>query len=178
MITTINCGNCGQENKVDTEKLTIAACESCMEKLIDEYIPESITNSEITTTLKDMPQSIGADEVDISKWTGKIGDPEEQAKYVKKGFLSKVKKYASKVPFTREAVAMYYCAIDPATPLSAKATAIGALAYWILPIDLFPDFVPVIGFTDDASAIFIAYKAIYSHIKEEHHKKAEQFFAH
>lgn len=87
-----------------------------------------------------------------------------------------MKKYASKIPFTAEAVAMYYCAMDPATPTAVKITTIGALAYWILPIDLIPDFVPVVGFSDDATAILIAHKAISSHITDENHKKEEEFF--
>ncbi|MFF2885202.1 YkvA family protein [Paenibacillus sp. NPDC057967] len=117
------------------------------------------------------------EEKDIQKWTGKIGDYNQQAKYVQEGFWGKVKRYASKVPFAREVVTLYYCATDPATPMKAKATAIGALAYWILPIDLIPDFVPVAGFADDATAVLLAYKALSSQITDEHREKAEQFFA-
>ncbi|WP_240644484.1 YkvA family protein [Paenibacillus paeoniae] len=116
-------------------------------------------------------------ETDIQKWAGKIGDYNQQEKYVQEGFWGKVKRYAAKVPFAREVVTLYYCAADPATPMKAKATAIGALAYWILPIDLIPDFVPVIGFADDATAVLLAYKALSSQISDEHREKAEQFFA-
>ncbi|MNH43102.1 hypothetical protein D3C79_1049300 [compost metagenome] len=73
-------------------------------------------------------------------------------------------------------ITLYYCSIDPKTPLSAKATAIGALAYWILPLDVIPDFVPIAGFADDATAVWLAYKSISSHITDEHREKAEQFF--
>ena len=117
------------------------------------------------------------EEIDTSKWIAKIGDYQEQEKYVNKGFWSKAKKYASKVPFARQALAMYYCAIDSKTPTRAKVTAIGALAYWILPIDVIPDFIPVAGFADDTTAIFIAYKAIKAHITQEHYEKVDEFFA-
>jgi len=117
------------------------------------------------------------EEKDVQKWAGKIGDYNQQEKYVQEGFWGKVKRYASKVPFAREVVTLYYCATDPATPMKAKATAIGALAYWILPIDLIPDFVPVAGFADDATAVLLAYKALSSQITDEHRERAEQFFA-
>jgi hypothetical protein len=44
-------------------------------------------------------------------------------------------------------------------------------------IDLIPDFIPVAGFADDATAVLIAYKAISAYITEEHKQKAEEFFA-
>lgn len=122
-------------------------------------------------------EGIGEREVDVAKWAGKIGDYDRQTKYVQEGFWSKVKRYASKVPFAVEAVALYYCAVDPATPFKAKATAIAALTYWILPIDLIPDFVPVAGFADDATAVFLAFKSLSGQITDEHREMAKQFFA-
>ncbi|MBD2872080.1 DUF1232 domain-containing protein [Paenibacillus sp. IB182493] len=115
-------------------------------------------------------------EVDVNQWVEKIGDHETRTKYVEEGFWAKAKRHAGKVPFAKEVVTLYYCALDPGTPLSAKMTAVGALAYWILPIDLIPDFVPVAGFADDATAVLIAYRALSGHITDEHREKAEQVF--
>lgn len=95
---------------------------------------------------------------------------------VKKSFWSKTKKFAGKVPFTREAVAMYYCALDAKTPLWAKGIAFGALAYFISPIDAIPDALVGLGFTDDAAVIAAGIKAIAGQVKEEHKQKAEEFF--
>ncbi|MHA6482814.1 YkvA family protein [Paenibacillus sp. strain BS8-2] len=173
----VECSNCEQQNRVETQKLKAAVCGNCKEKLVDEdVIPAVISDEEIAVAVADAPSHTDQPNVDISVWTSKIGNQEQQTKYVDKGFWSKVKKYASKVPFAKEAVAMYYCAMDSATPTAVKATAIAALAYWILPIDLIPDFIPIGGYVDDASAIFIAYKAVNSHITDEHRAKAEQFF--
>ena len=47
----------------------------------------------------------------------------------------------------------------PATPMRAKTILIGALAYFILPLDFLPDFAPLIGFSDDAAVLALALKA-------------------
>jgi uncharacterized membrane protein YkvA (DUF1232 family) len=99
----------------------------------------------------------------------------DKEKYVKEGFFTKVKKTASKVPFVTDAVAMYYCALDSKTPLLAKATILGALAYFILPIDAIPDILPILGFTDDTATIYTALKVVGSNITAEHINKANLF---
>ena len=49
-------------------------------------------------------------------------------------------------------------AIDPLTPTNVRISLITALAYLIMPFDLFPDFIPVVGFSDD----FVALTAVLS----------------
>jgi uncharacterized membrane protein YkvA (DUF1232 family) len=95
---------------------------------------------------------------------------------VKKSFWSKTRKAAGKIPFTREAIAMYYCAMDAKTPLWAKGIAFGALAYFISPIDAIPDALIGLGFTDDAAVMAAGIRAIAGQVKEEHKQKAEEFF--
>ncbi|MEK3685929.1 YkvA family protein [Paenibacillus sp. FSL R10-2736] len=95
---------------------------------------------------------------------------------VKKSFWSKTRKAAGKIPFTKDAVAMYYCAIDAKTPLWAKGIAFGALAYFISPIDAIPDALIGLGFTDDAAVIAAGIRAIAGQVKEDHKQKAENFF--
>ena len=48
---------------------------------------------------------------------------------------------------------LYYILVSPSTPLKAKGIIIGALGYFILPLDLIPDLIPLVGFTDDLAAI-------------------------
>lgn len=176
-IIIVECPNCGQKNEVEAQKLRLAKCGACNESLAqDDVIPASFSDEEIATVVESAPAEAAEEEVDTDSWVSKIGDHEEQVKYVNNGFWSKVRKAASKVPFSKEAVAMYFCAMDPNTPAKVKVTAIGALAYWILPIDLVPDIFPIVGYGDDATAIFLAYKAISSHITDEHRDKAEEFF--
>jgi uncharacterized membrane protein YkvA (DUF1232 family) len=95
-------------------------------------------------------------------------------KTVETGFWRKVRRLATKLPFLDEAVAAYYCAIDPKTPLQVKAVLFGALAYFIVPIDLVPDFLAWFGFTDDAAVIYAAIRSVARHITPEHQARARE----
>lgn len=48
-----------------------------------------------------------------------------------------------------ETIALYFACRDPRTPWYAKTVAALVLAYAFSPIDLIPDFIPVIGYLDD-----------------------------
>ena len=48
-----------------------------------------------------------------------------------------------------EVVALYLAALDGRTPWYAKALALAVVAYAVSPIDLIPDFIPVLGYLDD-----------------------------
>ena len=49
----------------------------------------------------------------------------------------------------RDVVALWLAAHDPRTPLAAKLLAGLVAAYALSPIDLIPDFIPVLGYLDD-----------------------------
>lgn len=49
----------------------------------------------------------------------------------------------------RDVVALWLAARDPRTPLPAKVMAAAVAAYALSPIDLIPDFIPVLGYLDD-----------------------------
>jgi uncharacterized membrane protein YkvA (DUF1232 family) len=49
----------------------------------------------------------------------------------------------------RDAHALYFASRDPRVPWHAKALALAVAAYAASPIDLIPDFIPVIGYLDD-----------------------------
>ena len=50
---------------------------------------------------------------------------------------------------------------------------VGALSYLIFPIDLIPDFIPVVGLADDASVIAAAVYKVISHIDDDIKSKAK-----
>jgi uncharacterized membrane protein YkvA (DUF1232 family) len=49
----------------------------------------------------------------------------------------------------RDTHAVWLCARDPRTPWYAKALAVTVAGYALSPIDLIPDFIPVLGYLDD-----------------------------
>jgi uncharacterized membrane protein YkvA (DUF1232 family) len=56
----------------------------------------------------------------------------------------------------RDALALYLAARDPRVPWYAKALAAATAAYALSPIDLIPDFIPVIGYLDDLIILPVA----------------------
>lgn len=91
---------------------------------------------------------------------------------VKRDFFPKLKRVLANVPFAEDAVAAYYCAFDRNTPVKAKGILIGALAYFILPVDVVPDFILGLGFTDDMAVLLAAFNVVRTHIKDSHREKA------
>jgi uncharacterized membrane protein YkvA (DUF1232 family) len=93
---------------------------------------------------------------------------------VRRDFWRKLRGAATHIPFAEDALAAYYCAFDRGTPLQVKAALIGALAYFVLPMDAIPDMLPVLGFTDDAAVLATALKLVASHIRPEHRDAARE----
>lgn len=61
--------------------------------------------------------------------------------------MNRLRDWARKLK--REIVALWFCARRPDTPVIAKITAAAVVAYAFSPIDLVPDFIPVLGLLDD-----------------------------
>src|SRR3954452_7585336 len=76
----------------------------------------------------------------------------------------------------RDTVALYLAAHDPRVPWYAKVVAACVAAYALSPIDLIPDFVPVIGYLDDVIlvplGIALAIRLIPPALLEEHRESA------
>jgi len=72
------------------------------------------------------------------------------------------------------ALTLYYAAQSDKTPKWAKTTIYGALGYLILPTDLVPDFLPVVGFGDDLSVIVAATAVVAMNITDDVKKQAKK----
>ena len=91
---------------------------------------------------------------------------------VRRGFWPKIRKLAGKLPFAQDAVALWFCARDPETPTATKAMLMAALAYFVLPVDLIPDWFVGIGYTDDAAVIAAAIAIAGRAIRDSHRQAA------
>lgn len=120
------------------------------------------------------------------EWLQKL-DPQAQIEssrihYFDDKFWSKLMKYSKKAgeKTVYTSLLLYFTAQNPAVPKSAKLTILGALGYLILPVDVIPDFIPVIGLADDASIIAYALYQVLSHIdeptKQRAHNKMNSWF--
>ena len=77
----------------------------------------------------------------------------------------------------RDVHALYLASRDPRVPWHAKALAAVVAGYALSPIDLIPDFIPVLGYLDDIilvpAGIWLVIHLIPAEIMEEHRTLAE-----
>lgn len=69
---------------------------------------------------------------------------------------------------------LYYTVKNPAVPRSTKMIIVGALAYLVFPVDLIPDFIPVVGFADDSAVIAAAVYKVFQHIDDDAKERAKE----
>jgi len=92
-------------------------------------------------------------------------------------FFHKVLRVAGDIPFVIDLVALYYCMTDDDTPLWAKASIAGALVYFLNPIDLIPDMIAILGYTDDAAVVAGAVATVRAHLHPSHYEQARALFS-
>ena len=99
-------------------------------------------------------------------------DTRDDDETLRRKFWRKLTAVAARIPFAEDLLAAYYCAFDRATPLAVKATLVGAIAYFVLPVDAIPDVLPILGFTDDAAVLAAAIRMVAANITTEHREAA------
>lgn len=113
-------------------------------------------------------------------------DPEDYSSYSsdyeENAFWEKLKVFGRKagIKIVYGALLLYYVLKSPTTKVSDRAKILGALGYFILPIDLLPDAIPIVGFTDDLAAItwgiYCVAKSITPEIKAQAAAKLHEWF--
>ncbi|MBA4782791.1 MAG: DUF1232 domain-containing protein [Rhizobiales bacterium] len=93
---------------------------------------------------------------------------------VRRDFWSTFRKALRYIPFSTELVAAYYCALDNRTPFHVRAAFLAALAYFVMPFDVLPDFIIGLGFSDDITLLAATLMRLRAHITDEHRSKAKQ----
>lgn len=102
--------------------------------------------------------------------------------YSEQGFWSKLAKYAkdagAKVVYC--GLLLFYALQSSKTPTKAKIQIYGALGYLILPVDIVPDVLPVVGYVDDLGALMLAIGAVAmsldGSVKQKAKDKLKDFF--
>jgi len=92
---------------------------------------------------------------------------------VARGFWPKIRRTASRVPFASDALAVWFCARDAETPFRAKAMALAALAYFVMPADAVPDIIVGLGYSDDAAVFAALLALIGGNLKPKHRAAAK-----
>jgi uncharacterized membrane protein YkvA (DUF1232 family) len=109
----------------------------------------------------------------------KVKNPDNIEKYSKnyseEDFWAKVKKVARKAgaKVIYVALILYYELADEKVSLKEKGIILGALGYFILPVDVIPDFIPAAGYTDDLAALVAAFAYVKSHLTPEVRMRAQ-----
>lgn len=91
---------------------------------------------------------------------------------LRRDFWAKLKRVGRRLPFAENLLAAYYCTLDPATPSRVRLVLLGAIAYFVLPVDAMPDFLPFLGFADDAALLMAAISQVAGSITDSHREQA------
>ena len=93
--------------------------------------------------------------------------------------IEKLKSWAQNLK--RDCFALWIAARDPRVPWHAKMVAGCVAAYALSPIDLIPDFIPVVGYLDDLIivpiGIYLTLKLIPRHVVADSREKADAWIA-
>ena len=102
--------------------------------------------------------------------------PQYERHYDEDGFWHKVRRVAAQVgaKVLYPALQLYFLMQSKEVPVKAKTLIIGALGYLILPADLIPDFIPVMGFTDDLTAIMLVLRTVGQYVTPEIDRQAKE----
>lgn len=102
--------------------------------------------------------------------------------YSEESLVDKIAAVAKKagIKVIYAALLLYYVVKNPMTSKGDRAKILGALGYFILPIDIIPDAIPIAGFTDDLAAltwaIYCVAKNITPEIKAQAKAKLKEWF--
>ncbi|MEP2981576.1 MAG: YkvA family protein [Lentilitoribacter sp.] len=99
---------------------------------------------------------------------------QKQEKKIRRKFWPTLKNALAQLPFSEDVVTAYFCAMDKNTPTHVRGVLLAALAYFVLPTDLIPDFIAMIGFGDDVAVLTVAITTLKKHMTVEQRDAARQ----
>lgn len=86
--------------------------------------------------------------------------------FSEKKFWDKIRDFGKQagVKLTYGTLLLFYTFKKPTVPKKVKSTILGALGYFILPLDVIPDFTPIVGFSDDLAIVVGALLVVATYI--------------
>jgi len=108
---------------------------------------------------------------------GNAADAEfgRQEEALRTEFLPKLKRVLAHVPFAADLLAAYYATLDRETPMRVRVVLAGALAYFVFPFDIIPDFIVALGYADDAAILYAALRLVAGSIEPRHREAAQRW---
>ena len=104
-----------------------------------------------------------------------VTDEKFRSAYSEEAFHNKLLRFAGAIgrEGLRSALILYYTLQRKDLPVKTRAIILGALGYLILPADVVPDIIPVLGFTDDIGILAAALAAVAMYVDDESRAKAD-----
>ena len=102
--------------------------------------------------------------------------PRFERHYDEDSFWKKIRHIAAHVgrKVLYPALQLYFLLQAKDVPAKAKTLIVGALGYLILPVDVMPDFIPALGFTDDLTALIMTLHTLNKYLTPEINQKAKE----
>jgi uncharacterized membrane protein YkvA (DUF1232 family) len=119
-------------------------------------------------------KSISENEINAILSPADIEQQQKQEKKIRRKFWPTLKNALAQLPFSEDVVTAYFCAMDKNTPTHVRGILLAALAYFVLPTDLIPDFIAMIGFGDDVAVLTVAISTLKKHMTVEQRDAAQQ----
>lgn len=97
------------------------------------------------------------------------------SKFNANDFLNKILKYAKKIgiELTRKALQLYFVLLKPEVPADEKLLIMGALAYFVITLDIVPDFL-LGGFLDDGIGLGYVISKVAQYIDDDVNSKVDE----
>ena len=119
-------------------------------------------------------KGIPLDLIDRKGTTTNLSNP--KINYSDESFWTKLKNFALTAgrEVVEKALILYYTAQNPNVPAWAKGVVVGALTYFISPVDAIPDILVGMGFTDDLGVLLAAIATVSVYINADTKEQAKQ----
>jgi uncharacterized membrane protein YkvA (DUF1232 family) len=115
-------------------------------------------DGELVADLKDEAEMLNAEDIN-----------QHEKHFSEEKFWTKVQKFPKKAgtSVVYAVLLLYYTLQKPEVPLKVKATIVGALGYFIFPLDIIPDLAVGVGYADDLSVVLFALVQVALYVDDE-----------